>query len=68
MTICPIAIAVGCQKCPLFKVCPLKTSLGDAPKVAAEKPVVAQAPAKTARASRARKPGVARKSSRSSRK
>lgn len=29
MTICPIAIAVGCEKCPAFKVCPLKTVLGD---------------------------------------
>jgi hypothetical protein len=29
MTICPIAIAVGCQKCPAFKVCPAKSILGD---------------------------------------
>jgi hypothetical protein len=29
MTICPIAIAVGCKKCPAFSVCPLKASLGD---------------------------------------
>jgi hypothetical protein len=29
MTICPIAIAVGCKKCPVFSVCPVKTSLGD---------------------------------------
>jgi hypothetical protein len=29
MVICPIAIAVGCKKCPAFSVCPLKTSLGD---------------------------------------
>lgn len=39
MTICPIAIAVGCQKCPAFKICPLKSVLGDkpsAPKVEAE--------------------------------
>jgi hypothetical protein len=32
MTLCPIAIAVGCQKCPVFKVCPLKSVIGDAPK------------------------------------
>lgn len=37
MTVCPIAIAVGCQKCPAFKVCPAKSILGDQPK-AAEKP------------------------------
>ena len=29
MTICPIAIAVGCKKCPAFKICPLKGVLGD---------------------------------------
>ncbi len=29
MTICPVAIAVGCKKCPVFKVCPAKSTLGD---------------------------------------
>ena len=29
MTLCPIAIAVGCKKCPAFSVCPLKGVLGD---------------------------------------
>ena len=29
MTICPVAIAVGCKKCPVFKVCPLKDVIGD---------------------------------------
>ena len=29
MTLCPIAIAVGCKKCPAFSVCPLKGALGD---------------------------------------
>ena len=29
MVICPIAIAVGCAKCPAVSVCPLKESLGD---------------------------------------
>jgi hypothetical protein len=29
MTICPIAIVAGCKSCPAFKVCPLKTVLGD---------------------------------------
>jgi len=29
MTLCPIAIAVGCKKCPAFSVCPLKTVIGD---------------------------------------
>ena len=29
MTLCPIAIAVGCKKCPLFAVCPVKGIIGD---------------------------------------
>ncbi|EXI85312.1 MAG: hypothetical protein AW11_03635 [Candidatus Accumulibacter regalis] len=31
MTVCPIAIVAGCQKCPAFKICPLKSVLGDQP-------------------------------------
>jgi len=29
MTLCPIAIAVGCRKCPIFGVCPVKGVIGD---------------------------------------
>jgi hypothetical protein len=29
MTLCPIAIAAGCRKCPAFGVCPLKGVIGD---------------------------------------
>lgn len=29
VTICPIALAVGCRRCPVFKVCPLKNVIGD---------------------------------------
>jgi hypothetical protein len=29
MTLCPVALAVGCKKCPVFKVCPAKTVIGD---------------------------------------
>jgi hypothetical protein len=29
MTLCPVAIAVGCKKCPAFSVCPLKSVIGD---------------------------------------
>ena len=36
MTVCPIAIAVGCKKCPAFKICPLKGLLGDKPPAPAE--------------------------------
>ena len=29
MTLCPVALAVGCIKCPIVGVCPLKTVIGD---------------------------------------
>ena len=29
MTLCPVSLAVGCQKCMLFKLCPLKSILGN---------------------------------------
>ena len=29
MVICPVAIAVGCRKCPIFSVCPVKGVIGD---------------------------------------
>ena len=29
MTLCPIAIAVGCKKCPIFAACPVKGVIGD---------------------------------------
>lgn len=29
MTLCPIALAAGCKKCPAFSVCPLKGVIGD---------------------------------------
>jgi hypothetical protein len=29
MKICPVAIAVGCRKCPVFSVCPAKGIIGD---------------------------------------
>ena len=38
MTICPIAIAVGCRKCPIFKICPVKSLIGDMPKAPELKP------------------------------
>lgn len=34
MTLCPIAVVVGCRKCPAFRVCPLKGALGDTQKIA----------------------------------
>jgi hypothetical protein len=29
MTICPLAIATGCKKCPIFNLCPAKEIIGD---------------------------------------
>jgi hypothetical protein len=29
MTLCPVALAVGCKKCPLYSACPLKGVIGD---------------------------------------
>jgi hypothetical protein len=29
MTLCPVAMAVGCAKCPIYKPCPLKGVIGD---------------------------------------
>jgi len=44
MTLCPIAIVAGCKKCPAFKICPLKSVIGDAP----GKPTASTPAAKTA--------------------
>ena len=32
MTLCPIALVAGCQKCPAFKICLLKGVVGDVKK------------------------------------
>jgi len=39
MTLCPVALAVGCKKCPIVSVCPVKSQIGDykPPKKAASK-------------------------------
>jgi hypothetical protein len=29
MTLCPIALAAGCNKCPIVSACPLKGVIGD---------------------------------------
>ena len=36
MTLCPVALAVGCKKCPIYTVCPAKGIIGDAPKASPE--------------------------------
>jgi len=49
MTICPIAVAVGCRKCPLFSICPAKGLIGDYRKEEPPPPSGAQGKAKTGR-------------------
>lgn len=42
MTLCPVALSVGCKKCPIYTVCPAKGIIGDASKTSdppAEKPM-----------------------------
>ena len=29
MVLCPVALAVGCSKCPVFAICPAKGLIGD---------------------------------------
>lgn len=43
MTLCPVAIAVGCKKCPIFSICPVKGVIGDYKKEAAAPPAKAAA-------------------------
>lgn len=43
MTLCPIALAVGCKKCPVFSICPAKGIIGDYKK---EEPAEKKATAK----------------------
>jgi len=38
MTLCPVALAVGCRKCPVFNVCPAKGVIGDYKKEEDTKP------------------------------
>jgi hypothetical protein len=40
MTLCPVALAIGCRKCPIVRMCPVKDLIGDykPQKVASSKP------------------------------
>jgi hypothetical protein len=38
MTLCPVALAVGCKKCPIFGICPVKSVIGDYRKPSAGEP------------------------------
>jgi hypothetical protein len=58
MTLCPIAIAIGCKKCPIFSVCPVKTIIGDMPKVAETKAKATETKAKPKAAPTKAKPAA----------
>lgn len=47
MTICPIAVVAGCNKCPAVSICPLKGVIGDF-EPPAEKQPAAKKPTKKA--------------------
>ncbi len=58
-TLCPVALAIGCRRCPIFTICPVKTLIGDqAP--AAPEPTAKPAPRGRANA----KPAKAKKAKR----
>ena len=59
MKLCPIAIAVGCKKCPAFKICPAKGLIGDMPPAPASAPVPVPPAKPRARAKAAAKPRAA---------
>jgi len=44
MVLCPVALAVGCSKCPVFAICPAKSLIRDHP--SEEKADKSQAPKK----------------------
>ena len=56
MTLCPIAIVAGCQKCPAFKICPLKGMIGDKPPAPAVQAKARTAAKPRAAAARKKKP------------
>jgi hypothetical protein len=64
VTLCPIALAVGCRKCPVFKVCPVKGLIGDQ-RPRADEPAVTEPPRRAKHAAKPGNPGPKRKRSRS---
>ncbi|HST27506.1 MAG TPA: hypothetical protein VLK26_03970 [Rudaea sp.] len=49
MTLCPVAVAIGCKRCPIFGICPAKSLIGD---YRPEAKKTAQAESKPARKSK----------------
>ena len=46
MTLCPLALVAGCQKCPIVALCPLKGVIGDYQKPEEAPPPPADRPTK----------------------
>jgi hypothetical protein len=46
MVLCPVALAIGCRKCPIFGICPVKGIIGDYRKEDDAAAKTATAPAK----------------------
>ncbi|CAG1005645.1 hypothetical protein BURK1_03225 [Burkholderiales bacterium] len=65
ITLCPVAIAVGCRKCPVFRICPVKGVIGDQRPGADASGSPADAPTQTKRASKPPKPRAKRNGGRS---
>jgi hypothetical protein len=55
MVVCPIAIAVGCRKCPAVSICPLKSVIGNhRPELPPAQAPVTKSPRSKTRSKRAR--------------
>lgn len=42
MTLCPVAMAATCRRCPIASVCPAKTAIGDYVELKKTKPAAAK--------------------------
>ncbi len=67
MVLCPIALAVGCKRCPAFAVCPVKSVIGDYKPAAHDDAPAPPRPGAGGTAGGKRKPASNRKGARSRR-
>jgi len=58
MVLCPVALAIGCRKCPVFAVCPLKSTIGDYAPPATPSPRAAGKADAATKAGSAKKPAA----------
>jgi hypothetical protein len=61
MTLCPVALAVGCKKCPIFGICPAKSVIGDYEKPSEEAPDEKQTAPRSRKAKTGGKRGPSRR-------